>query len=303
VDIPGRTEDGSGKSTALYVTASSEYQRVMRFAMVRGRWFTDDDMRAPDASGFVVNETMAKQFFPGAEPIGRVITVHRMSQGRADVGQPISGPIIGVMADVHWYGQENHVGAEVYVPYTREVWPWITIVAHAKNPAAIAPAMHKAIVGVEPRIPLGTEFNASGVEVPKTFTFDQRELTLTVVSAFAVLALLLAAIGLYGVVAYSVTQRTRELGIRIALGATGRDIAGLVLGGVGRLVIAGLAIGLAGAFAATKLIRAMLFKTGAGDPGTMVMVSAMIAVVALLAAWGPARRAMRVEPTEALRAE
>lgn len=303
VDIPGRADDSSGKGSAFYVTASSEYQRVMQFGMARGRWFTDEDMRAPDASGFVINETMAKQFFADADPLGRVITVHRASQARADVGQPVSGPIIGVMKDVHWTGQENRVLAEVYVPYTREVWPWINIVAHAKNPAAIAVAMHKAIVEVEPRIPMGSEFNASGIEVPKKLSFDQRELTLTVVGAFAAAALLLAAIGLYGVVAYGVTQRTRELGIRMALGATARDVMRLVLGGVGKLVMVGLVIGLAGGFAATRVIKALLFRTAAGDPGTMVVVSVTMALVALIAAWGPVRRAMSVEAMESLGVE
>ncbi|MGH7653673.1 MAG: ADOP family duplicated permease [Gemmatimonadaceae bacterium] len=303
VDIPGRPVDSSPKSTAYYVTASSEYASVMRFRIMRGRWFTDADMRAPDASGFVINETMAKHFFPDADPVGHVITVHRTSQGRADIGQPISGPIIGVMADVHWYGAENRVEDEVYVPYTREVWPWVNIVAHAKNPAAIAPAMHKAILSVEPRIPLGTQYSGDGIEIPRARTFDQRELTLSIVGAFAGAALLLAAIGLYGVVAYGVTQRTRELGIRTALGATRHDVAKLVLVGVGKLVVVGLVAGLAGGFAATRLIRAMLFQTAPGDPATLAIVSVTMTLVAFAAAWGPARKAMSVEPTEALRAE
>jgi predicted permease len=303
VDIPGRPEDDSGRSTAFYITASSDYQRVMGFRMVRGRWLDDADMRSPDASGFVINEAMASRFFDGENPIGRVITVHRTSQARADIGQPISGPIVGVMADVHWYGQESQPSPEVYVPYTREVWPWITLVVHAHSPALVAPAIRKAVLGVDPNIPLSNDNSYTGVAVPKSVSFGRRALTLTMIGAFAVVALFLAAIGLYGVVAYGVTQRTRELGIRMALGATGGNVARLVLGGVGRLVLLGVMAGLAGGFAATRLIRAMLFRTAPADPATFVLVPIMLLVVALCAAWGPAHRAMRLEPTIALRAD
>ena len=304
VDIPGRPQDESGRSTAYYVTASAEYRTVMGFGMVRGRWFNDGDMRSPDASGFVINESMAKRFFGSENPVGRVITVHRTSQVRADIGQPISGPILGVMADVHWSGQENRVEPEVYVPYTREVWAWITLVVHARHPDRVAPAIRKAVFSVDPNIPLSTENNYTGVETPRAgFSFDRRELTLTMIGAFAVVALLLAAIGLYGVVAYGVTQRTRELGIRMALGATSGDVAWLVLAGVGRLVAMGLAAGVAGGFAATRLIRAMLFHTAPTDPVTFAVVPATLVVVALCAAWWPARRAMRLEPTIAVKAD
>ncbi len=266
VEIADQPADASGRNTAFYVTASSEYQRTMGFRTVRGRWFTDADTRSPDASGFVINEAMAKRFFNDADPVGRIITVHRTSQGRADIGQPISGPIVGVMSDVHWRGQENRVDAEVYVPYTREVWPWITLVAHARNPAAVAADIRKAVLGVDPNIPLDSDNDFTGVETPKGGVgFDQRELALTMIGAFAVVALLLAAIGLYGVVAYGVTQRTRELGIRMALGATSRNIALLVLSGVGKLVAVGIIVGIAGGFAATRFIRSMLFHTAPTD--------------------------------------
>ncbi|MFI5231348.1 MAG: ADOP family duplicated permease [Gemmatimonadales bacterium] len=304
VEIPGRPSDGSTRSTAYYVTASDEYQRAMGFRMIRGRWLNGADMRAPEASGFVINEAMAARFFPGENPLGRVITVHRTSQARPDIGQPISGPIVGVMADVHFHGQENRVEPEVYVSYTREVWPWVTLVAHAAKPAEVAPGILKAILGVDPNIPLSAGNTFSGVETPRPRGgFDRRELTLTMVGAFAAVALLLAAIGLYGVVAYGITQRTRELGIRMALGATRGNVAWLVLSGVGKLVAAGIAAGLAGGFAATRLIRSLLFHTAPTDPMTFVAVPVVLAIVALGAAWLPARRAMRLEPTITLKAD
>jgi predicted permease len=305
VDIPGLPIDNSERSDVLYHVVSSEYQRVIGMPMARGRWFTEEDMRAPDASGFVVNETMASRFFPQGNAVGRVITLHRASQMRADVGQPISGPIIGVVHDIHWWGGRSEpVQPEAFVPYTRETWPWVTLVARATNPAAVAKGIRKAVFSVDPNIPVSEENAFDGVQYPTGRPdFGRRELTLAMIGAFGISALLLAAIGLYGVVAYGVTQRTRELGVRIALGATRAHIARLILGGVGRLVAIGGAAGLAGAFAATRLIRTMLFDTAPTDPATYVLVPVLLAAVALAASWWPTRRAMRVEPTIAIRAD
>jgi predicted permease len=306
VDIPGRPEDRSGKGDAFYLTASSEYRRVMGLTLARGRWFNADDMRAPDASGFVVNEKMASQFFPGQDAVGQVITMHRASQQRPDIGQPIPGTIIGVVKDVHWSGAEAPVYPEVYVPYTREVWPWITLAIRASDPARVAPAIRKAVLAVDPNIPLSTENAYGGVEVPKGFTFsnfDRRELTLTMIAAFAGCALLLAGIGLFGVVSYTVTQRTREMGIRIALGASSANIARLVMGGAAWIVALGIVGGVAGALGATKFIRSLLFNTAPTDFTTYLVVPAALALVAFAASWWPTRRAIGLEPTIALRDE
>lgn len=304
LEIPGSdASEIANRGPVFYLTASSEYAHVMGFHMVRGRWFDAADMRAPDASGFVVNETMAKRYFPGMNPVGRIITAHRASQARPDIGQPISGPIIGVVGDVHWFGRDNEVYAEVYVPYTREVWPWITLVARAKSPAVVAPAIRRAVFGVEPNIPLSSDNGYSGVQIPTRGGFDERELVLSTIGAFAVSALLLAAIGLYGVVAYGVEQRTREFGVRMALGATRANIGRLVFGGVAALIAVGLIAGIAGGLAATRLIHSMLFHTAPTDAATLVLVPVTLVVVALGAAWRPVRRATRLDPAIPLKAE
>jgi ABC-type antimicrobial peptide transport system permease subunit len=196
------------------------------------------------------------------------------------------------------------VWPEAFVPYTRETWPWVTLVARAANPALVAKNIRKAVFSVDPNIPVSENNAFDGVEYPTgRLDFGRRELTLAMIGAFGLSALLLAAIGLYGVVAYSVTQRTRELGVRIALGATSAHVARIVLGGVARLVMVGIAAGLAGAFAATRLIRAMLFDTVPTDLATYVLVPVLLAAVALIASWSPMRRAMRLEPTIAVRSD
>ncbi len=293
----------SNRGPVFYLTASSEYAHVMGFHIVRGRWFDAADMHAPDASGFIINETLAKRYFPDVNPVGRIITAHRVSQARPDIGQPISGPIIGVVGDIHWFGRDNQVYAEVYTPYTREVWPWITLVARAKSPAAVAPAIRKAVFGVDPNIPLSADHGYSGVQIPTRSGFDERELVLSTIGAFATAALLLAAIGLYGVVAYGLEQRARELGIRIALGATRGNIGRLVLGGVGALIAVGLIAGVAGGLAATRLIRSMLFHTAPTDAATLILIPIILVLVSLSAAWRPMRRAMRLDPAITLKAE
>ena len=305
VDIPGRAIENSEQSDVLYHVVSSEYQRVIGVPMARGRWFTEADMHSPDAAGFVVNETMASRFFPGGNALGQTITLHRASQMRPDVGQPISGPIVGIVRDIHWWGGRSEpVHPEAFVPYTRETWPWGMLVVRAANPALVAKDVRKAVFSVDPNIPVSEDNAFDGVQYPTgRAAFGRRELTLTMIGAFGVAALLLAAIGLYGVVSYGVTQRTRELGVRIALGATRAHIVSLILGGVGRLVTIGVGAGLAGAFAATRLIRAMLFGTAPTDPTTYIVVPLLLAVVALAASWLPTWRAVRLEPTVAMGAE
>ncbi len=284
---------------ALYHPVSTEYRQTMRIAVVAGRWFTDDDMRT--ASGFVISERLAQRLWPGASALGKRITVRRQSQARADFGQPITMPVIGVVADVHEYGPADDVSPEVYLPYTLEVWPWMTFVVRAPNAAHLLAAVSDAVRHTDSAIRLRDEPSvmrggAAGIDA------QQRFVTI-VLAGFALGALLLAAIGLYGIVAYGVLQRRREIGVRIALGASAGRVTALVLRDGVTFVMLGAALGLAAALASTKLLRAMLFQTTATDITTFVVVPVGLAVVALVASYLPARRAAKTDPTVALRGD
>lgn len=302
VAIPGRTIDPT-QQDVLYGTASVEYLETLGAHMSKGRWFTDEDTRSPDAGAVVINETMARRFWPNGNAIGQSVTLHRASSARPNVGEPLPGTVVGVIADMHSFGKDSPVPAEAWVPNTREVWGWITLLVRAENPNAVAAAVKKAVIAVEPNIPFDAG-PTGGVSTPgRGSSLNRRELALAMVTAFAACALVLAAIGLYGVVAYTVTQRTREVGIRMALGATSGGIVQLVLGGAMKLVAVGVLVGLGTAFAGTRVISSLLFDTAPTDLVTYVTVPFVLAIVALIASWWPTRRAARVDPTIAMRAE
>jgi putative ABC transport system permease protein len=281
---------------ALYHPVSADYLRTMRIPVVAGRWFTEDDMRVP--AGFVVNETLAKRLWPGSSALGRRVTTYRASQARADFGRPIDMPVVGVVADVHQYSRESKPEPELFLPYTLEVWPWMTFVVRVPHPSRAMPTVTAALRSVEPAIAFRGTPSVMRVGVPR-----ERQFVTSLLGGFAAGALLLAAIGLYGIVAYGVAQRTREVGIRIALGASPRSIVRLVLGQGARSAIAGAALGMAGALAATRLLRGMLFETTTTDAPTFLAVPIVLAVVALLASYLPARRATRTDPLIAIRTE
>jgi putative ABC transport system permease protein len=283
---------------ALYHPVSTEYLQTLRVPLIAGRWFSDDDMRSP--VGLVVNEKLAKALSPSGQVIGRRITVHRSSQARADFGQPITMPVIGVVADIHESGRATKPDPEVFLPYTLEVWPWMNFVVRAPNAARVVPAVTRAVHDVDPSIqfrgkPSVEERSFAGLVAPPFLTM--------VISGFAACALLIAAVGLYGIVAYGVAQRTREVGIRLALGAPERSVVALVVREGALSVLVGASVGVFGALASSRLLTALLFDTKASDVPTFVAVAVLLLLVAVASMYVPARRAAKTDPMLAMRAE
>ena len=304
LSIPGRaTLDSSNQ--IFYRTVSDSYLRTMRMMMTAGRWFDETDIRSGTAA-FVINEAMARRYWRGQDAVGQHMTVTRASQGRKDFGQPIAGTIIGVVADVHQLGQDLPPAVEVYVPFTLETWPWGSLIVRTRDGAGSIPALARAVRSVDSRLvaagPAG-ERNFGDMESLIASTLQTRKFSTSLVAAVAACALLLAAIGMYGVVSYSVTQRTQEIGVRKALGATDGQIGVLLMRDAFRVVALGALLGGAGMWAAARLMRSLLFETGIADPAVYVASALVLAGVAFLATYLPTRRAMRLAPTVALRSD
>jgi putative ABC transport system permease protein len=287
--IPGI--DPATQPSADYRTASPDYFAVMGISVLRGREFSDADRedRPPVA---IVSSLAAQQFWPGRDAIGERFQIHA------------PGPeytIVGVAADVHSASLETAPQPTIYVPYRQDAFPSMTFVM--KSPvgaAAMANAVRAAVWTVDKGQPVGAILT---MDERLSNSLTRRRYSVTLLSAFGVTAVLLAAVGLYGVLAFVVSQRRREIGVRIALGATARDVVTDVLGQGLRLAALGMAVGLALALAVTRLMSSLLFGIGAGDIATFAGSALLLTVIAVAASLVPALRASRVDPLVALRDE
>ncbi|PYP23495.1 MAG: hypothetical protein DMD55_16875, partial [Gemmatimonadetes bacterium] len=303
VEIPGRAPDPVRDPRVWFMTVSPGYFRTMRIPLRAGREFTEPDLSGGPA--VIVNEAFARAFWPGLDPIGRQVTLHKAVQGRPDFGEPLPGTVVGVAGDVHHFGLDTPAEAQVYVPFTRTVWGHMTLVVRtAVAPAGFLATLSRAVRQVDPDIPMTLSDGRSAADtIDITADLESRQLDTWVLGSFAAAALLLAAIGIYGLLAYAVGQRRRELGIRLALGASRGDVVSQVVGDGIRLAAAGIGLGVVVALAVTRLLTALLYGVGATDPATFVGVVALLAVVSLVASYLPARRAAQVDPMVALRYE
>jgi predicted permease len=294
-------QHSSAAPEALYHPVSANYFDLFRIRLVAGRGFTEQDVRAP--AGLIVTENLARKLWPQGAAIGQRITIRRQSQARVDVGQPITLPVIGVVADHRAAGAENDPPMQVFLPYTLEVWPWMTFAVRAPQTAAIASQIDRVIHDVEPGITYLGQKPSPRIESFGRRLGDPRVFVMSLMTTFGAIALLLAAIGLYGIVAYGVTQRMHEFGLRIAVGATSADIRRLVMLRVALLVVVGVVVGVAAGAAGSRLVRSMLFDTNVNDSATLIIVPSLLVIVAVLASLGPARRAGRVDPLVAIRGD
>jgi putative ABC transport system permease protein len=275
-------------------TVTHEYFAAMGIPLKSGRVFTSQDARR-SAAVVIVNEAFEKHHFPGESAIGK--RIHLLG--------PDTGPhwltIVGVVSDARQTGLAGEVMLEVYNPVLDDIEDALSFVIRTSDePGHLISAVRAVMSDVEPNQPI---HNMMTMEQRLANTTNSRRLNTTLLGSFAGVALLLAAVGIYGVMSYSVTQRRREIGVRMALGAQKSDVLGLIVRGGLRLALAGIGIGLVGALALTRYLSSLLYSVKATDPLTFVGVSLILLFVALLACWLPARRAAQIDPMEALRYE
>jgi len=267
------------------------YFRALGIPLIRGREFNDSDDPKNEQVA-IINENMARRFWPGQDPLGR-----RFKIGPQDVAKWMR--IVGVVKDVRNRSLDSEVGYSTYQPFAQQPRTRMEFALRTTgNPETLLASAQREIRRIEPAAIID-EVQTMSQRIDDTLS--PRRLNLVLFGLFSTLALVLAAIGLYGVVAYAAAQRTREFGIRMALGAGRTNVLWLVLGQGLKLALIGVAIGLASAMALTHLLTKLLFGVDPTDPLTITAVATLLAVVATLACWLPARRATRIEPMEALR--
>jgi putative ABC transport system permease protein len=275
-------------------TVTLDYFNAMGIPLKNGRAFTLQDARAP-AESVIVNEAFEKHHFPGQSAVGKRIRL------RARGAEARWQTVVGVVSDVRQSGLAGDVLPEVYSPELEDVGGELSFVIRiAGKPASLISAVRRVVAEVEPNQAL---HNVMTMEQRLANTTTSRRLNTALLGSFAGVALLLAVVGIYGVMSYAVTQRRREIGVRMALGAQRGNVSRLVIGEGMKLVLIGALLGLGGALALTRLLKTLLFGVSATDPLTFIVIAALLIMVALLACWIPARRATKVAPLIALRHE
>ena len=282
------------KGQSDYRLVSGGYFSAMRIPLLRGRTFDSSDQpNSPNAA--VISQSVAQKYWPNEDPIGQTIQFGNMD------GDLRLLHIVGVVSDVHDYGVDVPVVPTIYGNALQRLpASSLTVVLRGQGePAASIPAMRETVRTLDPQLPL--KFQT--LDQVFSSSLDQRRFSLVIFGVFGAVALLLAAMGIYGVTTYAVAQRTQEIGIRMALGAQMSDVLKLVLRNGMSLAFIGAAIGLGGAYAITRVMRSLLFEVVPTDFATFITVSVVLIVVALLACYLPARRATKVDPLVALRYE
>ena len=297
-EVAGRAPVPPAQQPSLEVrVASSEYFKAMGIPVKRGRGFERQDQMS-SSPVVVLSESAVRQYFPGEDPLGKHLTI---GMGR-DEGLPApGGEIVGVVGDVKEAGLSKASPPAVYLPHAQlGVSSMDVLVRTSVSPRTLVPTIEAVVHDLDAELPLMRmrtldEVVGRSISEPRFYA--------VLLGAFATIALLLAALGVFGVMSYAVAQRRREIGIRVALGADPSELLRMVLGNALALVGAGIGVGLLGAVALSRIMATLLFELSPTDPATLVGVAALLAAVALLASYLPARRATRVDPLVALRSE
>jgi putative ABC transport system permease protein len=283
--------------SADFFTTGVDYFKTMGIPIIKGRDFDDRDKHG-STPVIIVTEKFAREYFPNEEAIGK-----RIRPGISTIEDEDSAwrEIVGIVGDVRNRSLDTDPPVAYYVPQTQMPFTQLVGVTKTSNePRSLISAVTKEVAAMDQDVPVFAvktmeEYLSTSVAGPRFST--------TLLSIFAAVALVLTVVGLYGVMSYSVAQRTNEIGIRLALGAQARDVLLMIVKQGGTLIFVGLVIGLAGAYALTRLIASLLFGVTAKDPFTFGAVAVLLAIVALLACYVPALRATKVDPMEALRHE
>ncbi len=292
MEIVGQPKPPTGQEPVTDVRViTHDYLGTMGVPLLKGRLFNGQD--AADAKGrVVINETMARRHWPNEDPIGKRVRIS---------WDDLEDEVIGVVGDVKHSGLDAEPRAMTYWPYARNAYGTMTVtVRTAGDTGRVVNSIVGLVRQLDPELVVA---NVKTMDEVVSNSVAQRRLTMLLLTIFAATALLLAAVGIYGVIAYNVTQRTQEIGIRMALGAQRSDVLGMVVRQALILAVAGIVLGGAGALVLTRLMEGLLFQVKPGDPMTFIVVSSVLAAVALLASYIPGRRATRVDPVIALRAE
>jgi putative ABC transport system permease protein len=284
----------SAQPSVGIVWASPSYLQTMSIALLKGRWFTPAD-RVGSPRVMVVNETAARTFWPGEDPVG-----HRATAGQGGYGGD-GAEVIGVVGDVRYLPADELARPDVYVPYLQSPRSGMLLyIRTTGDPTTLIGAVRREVHALNRDLPL---FDIQTMDARIAGATSKPRFTAILLAVFAGIALALAAVGIYGVMSYLVTQRTREIGIRMALGAQRSDVLSLVVQRGAILAALGIGIGTAGALAASRALTTLLYEIRPGDPATYVEIGAVLAAVALAACYLPARRASMIDPSGALRAE
>ena len=273
--------------------ASPDYFQTLGTPLIRGRLFNDQDRReAPKV--VVVNQTAARKFWPGDDPIGKTIGV---GQGGFHEG----AQVVGIVGDVRYEGMDSLPLPDVFLPLTQS--PRFSTLVHLRSqgdPIALVGFVRAEVQALDPNLPL---YDIRTMHDRRSLSSSRMRFSATLLSLFGAMAMVLAVLGIYGVMSYSVSQGTRSIGIRMALGATSADVLRLVVSRGAAMALAGVGIGLAAAYGASRVLRALLFEVEPGDPATYALFGVGLSFVALAACYLPARRATRVDPLSTLRSE
>ncbi len=281
---------------ADFNAVTSGYFRTMRIPVRKGRVFADTDRRESPAVA-VVNEALAGAVFPGEDPLGQRLRVGV----KTGVSDPDTFEVVGVVGDVRPFGWLGPVRPQIYVPHAQQSWLFMSLVVRTSaDPSSLVALLRSELAALDPELP---PRDVRPLLALASESLAPIRFVLALLAAFALLGLVLATVGVYGVVSGSVERRTGEIGLRLAIGADPRGVLGMIMGQAARLAAAGVGLGLLAAFALTRVMQTLLFGVSATDPGTFAAVAAVLTAATLLASYLPARRASRIDPAKVLREE